>query len=163
MLAELEHPRKSRRWRVLVNCFSNRSPGDADMLSLVLGENNSNANIGREGNLSASWTCSLCKAGTHDHDFNFSTPCAICPNGTSSSRGATSCAACEPGRYSTRSLDPKSVRRICTNCTPGLYGTTRGASTRAACRTCPPTTFSAFDGATSCEECGPGNFTESGV
>lgn len=115
----------------------------------------------------ASWTCSLCPAGTADSDGDPSTVCEICAPGTYAAEagrtvpcdscptgqvqpapGQTACISCGPGFF-----DDGSSSEICTACSAGQFSDT---ADQTNCTACEAGQVQHVAGQTSCSICGAG-------
>lgn len=102
--------------------------------------------------------CSECVSGRFEETFS----CGICPRGTFSSAGASSCSSCSAGTFNDIVQQSE-----CKLCVQGKYGPNSGASAcfdcdfgkfaseRASdqCTVCPPNTFGDSKGSSSCTSC----------
>jgi hypothetical protein len=106
-----------------------------------------------EGATSEAAGCLPCAAGTASLAAGRDTPCPVCPAGTSSSPGASSCSPCPPGSFA---ASPGAA--TCQPCEVGTRNPDVGAS---SCLPCLPGTFSASAGSTTCAPCPSGTYAPS--
>ena len=103
----------------------------------------------------ASWTCSLCPAGTADSDGDPSTACEICAPGTYAAEAGRTvpCEACPDGQ-----VQPAPAQTACISCGPGFFDEHSQDEDDGSCSTakpCPNDRFCNFDNGDSgfCEAC----------
>ena len=89
-----------------------------------------------------------CPAGTYSP---YGMSCLQCWAGTYSEAGASSCSNCGPGKYSTSS--GATHAGTCSNCAPGKYSTLSGAARSGYCFDCPRGTWRSEGGAIFCTPC----------
>ena len=131
------------------------------------------------GFYSGGTSCLLCAAGTYTSSASAASTCTLCPAGTSSAPGSTTCSYCTNGFYS-----PTPGLTACIACPTGFasssgYGATacnnlcargyRVDSTQSApggsvsCVICSPGTYTSVVGATACYYCDRGTYSTSGA
>ena len=102
--------------------------------------------------------CTICPAGSFSGIGSSS--CSPCPSGTySATPGATSnssCQQCPAGFFSSQN----STR--CTACLAGTFSTTPGGTSIASCTLCPAGQFASNAGSSNCSTCPAGYFSSSG-
>ena len=124
-------------------------------------------------------SCLLCAAGTYTSSTSVASTCTLCPAGTSSAPGSTTCSYCTNGFYS-----PTPGLTACIACPTGFasssgYGATacnnlcaRGYSVdntlsvpggSVSCVICSPGYYTSVVGATACYTCGWDTYSTSGA
>ena len=107
---------------------------------------------------SQNFQCELCESGKYQSGMGMldSSACLLCDAGTVSVEGASSCAYCAAGKYSSL-IGRRSAQ--CDDCAEGAYQTGLGMPAMGNCTACPAGTFSQYNGSQSCSLCKPGKFS----
>jgi sugar lactone lactonase YvrE len=131
------------------------------------------------GAISASTACIDCEAGTFQTSTShILTTCSICPIGSYSANGASTCSSCTTG-YTTNATGKTDILQ-CLSCSAGYSGTSSyvnsaltgcticgqgtysGGGQGITCQTCPKGTFGSSQGFVSVAQCQPSPILHSG-